>query len=96
MCLARVLIGSWNRLPFRDRPIRENVIPLKWKKLQLPFLFSAHDVQFPFIIFILTQAPESPAPLQSYSTNFQSVTRPGTSGTGILKNCSSLFEPCVV
>lgn len=81
------LMSSLNRLPFRDWPIRESVIPLKGKKLQLPFLFSVHDVQFPFIIFILTQAPESPVPLQSYSTTFQSVTGPGTSGTGVLKNC---------
>ena len=69
MCLVRFLIVSLNRLPFRDRPIRES---------------------------ILTQAPESPVPLQLYSTTFQSVTRPGTSGTGVLKNFSSLFEPCVV
>lgn len=40
MCLVRVLIGSLNPLPFRDWPIRESVIPLKWKKLQLPFLLS--------------------------------------------------------
>ena len=58
--------------------------------------FLVHDVRCPFIIFILTQAPESPVPLQSYSTTFQSVTGPGSSGTGDLKNCSSLFEPCVV
>ena len=38
----------------------------------------------------------NPVPLQSYSTTFQSVTGPGTSGTRVLKNCSSLFEPCVV
>ena len=58
--------------------------------------FLVHDVRCPFIIFILTQAPESPVPLQTYSTTFQSVTGPGTFGTAVLKNCSSLFDPCVV
>lgn len=66
------------------------------KKSQLPFLFSVPDVQCPFIVFILTQAPESPVPLQTYSTTFQSVTVAGTSGTAVLKKCSSLFDPCVV
>lgn len=93
MCLVRVLIGSLNRFPFRDWPIRESVIPLKWKKLQLPFLFSVPDVQCPFIVFILTQAPESPVPLQTYSTTFQSVTVPGTSGTAVLKKMFILIRP---
>ena len=63
------------------------------KKIQLPFLFSVPDVQCPFIVFILTQAPESPVPLQTYSTTFQSVTVPGTSGTAVLKKMFILIRP---
>ena len=61
--------------------------------MQLPFLLSVPDVQCPFIVFTLTQAPESPVPLQTYSTTFQSVTVPGTSGTAVLKKMFILIRP---
>ena len=95
MCLARFLIGSLNRLPFRDWPIRESVIPLKWKKSNFHFFLVYIMCNFLYYFHYHTST-WNPVPLQSYSTTFQSVTGPGTSGTGVLKNCSSLFEPCVV
>ena len=61
--------------------------------MQLPFLLSVPDVQCPFVVFTLTQAPESPVPLQTYSTTFQSVTVPGTSGTAVLKKMFILIRP---